>query len=141
MEKLRNNEDTSQSIKDALTTEKGQEAARSIFMATNKFHRDIMVLSAESVDAQFQLDISNKLINSDFAKLNAEAAVAELRKSINTNNLDKRQAEAWNNLLDRLKKSSPTTHDILIVLGMILNNAMSNYKAPILRTTSKQSTQ
>lgn len=127
MDKLRTSE-TDASIKQALTTEKGQDAARSIFMGANKFHRDILVLSTESVNARFELDIAEKLANSDFAKLNANAACEELRKSISTNELDARQKEAWNNLLNRLEKSSPTTHDILIVLGMIINNALTNYR-------------
>lgn len=127
MDKLRGSE-TDASVKQALTTEKGQDAARSIFLGANKFHRDIMVLSSESVNARFELDIAEKLANSDFAKLNAEAACAELRKSISTNELDSRQKEAWNNLLNRLEKSNPTIHDILIVLGMIVNNALTNYR-------------
>lgn len=127
LNKLRGSE-TDQGIKDALTTEAGQRTARAIFTGASHFHRDIMVLSTESLNAQFEAQITEELLKTDFAKMNAKAAVNELRKNISTDELDARQKEAWNNLLKRLEKTSPTTHDILIVLGMIVNNALTNYR-------------
>lgn len=114
------NEETHESIKQAASTETGQKVLRRIYESANQFHRDIMVLSSEEVNASFQIDLINALKNNDFAKLNGEAAAAQLSASIESYKLDERQKEAWNNMLNRLGRKGSLGSDIAIVLGMIV---------------------
>lgn len=106
---------------DIMGTETGQKQMRSIYEASSRFHRDISVLTAEEVSANFQQSIVTALSNSEFVKLNAEAACKQLEESIQTNELTREQKESWNNLIDRLKKNGSTTKDIVVVMGMIIS--------------------
>lgn len=121
---------TAESIKNATSTEAGQRILRNIYLAANHFHRDIMVLSAESVSASFQQSVISAMDNEEFAKLNSQAAIKYLKQNIETAELNTTQKEAWNNLINSLGKKGSTTRDIIVVLGMILNNAMSNWHMP-----------
>ena len=70
--------------------------------------------------------IWNFLNNSEYAKLNANTAVEQLKQMGEEAKLSGQQAEAWNNLIERLKKTNGTMADIAIVLGMICNRFISS---------------
>lgn len=114
-------------------TEAGQATLRRIYEANNKFERDIAVLSQETVDANFYKAITQELKKQGYESLNAEQAVAQLRKEISQAVLDKAQKDAWNRILDRLGKKGSTGSDVAIVLGLILNNALTNWKLPTVK--------
>lgn len=118
----RNGQTTDEEIKRATQTETGQKILREIYTGSNRFTRDIMVLSEETVSRSFQLSILNKLKEQGFIELNATAAIQQLKTSISTDELTQSQKDAWNNLLDRLGKKGSTGRDIAIILGMILSN-------------------
>lgn len=113
-----------------IHSEAGNQILRSIFIARNQMERDINVLSEESVNAKFQESIVKAMKDTDFAKMNAESAIAYLKQNIQTAELTATQKEAWNNLINKLGKKDTTWRDIVIVLGMIVNNAASNWKMP-----------
>lgn len=120
------NEDTDPILKTASTTEAGQKVLRTIYESANRFHRDIAVLSDEEISAHFHNKITRLLDNKGFAEKNAEAAIAQLKQEISTNELTETQKQAWNNLINRLGKKGSTTRDIIVVLGMILGNFASH---------------
>lgn len=125
-------------LETAMSTEQGQRQLRSIYIAGSRFERDIAVLSSEETNAEFQEQVMNAMKSQGFANLNAKAAIKYLETNIETAELNKTQKEAWNNLLGKLGKG--TTRDIIIVLGLILNNAMMNYKLPGIHTTNINNT-
>lgn len=123
--------DTNDTIKHATTTETGQKILREIYLGASRFHTEIMTLSTDAVSAEFQADILKAMQNEDFPKLNANAAIAHLRQNVSTSELTTQQKEAWNNLLHDIEtKHGSTAKDIIIILGMILNNGMSNWHMP-----------
>lgn len=111
-------------------TEAGQKVIRSIYMSANVFDRDIDVLSSDKVSANFQSELLRAMKKEGFIEMNAKAAIGYLKANIQTAELTETQKEAWNNLIDRLGGKGSTTRDIVVVLGMILNNAMSNWHMP-----------
>lgn len=121
---------TDETIRKATTTEAGQRILRGIYVSASRFHNDIVTLSSNAVSAQFQQQIIQAMQSTNFAELNAHAAIGYLRQNIETAELTTTQKEAWNNLLEGLGKKGSTTRDIVVVLGMILNNAMSNWRLP-----------
>lgn len=123
--------ETNDTIKHATTTETGQKILREIYLGASRFHTEIMTLSTDAISAEFQADIVKAMQNEDFAKMNAKAAVSHLRQNISTSELTTEQKNAWNNLLHDIEaKHGSTTKDIIIILGMILNNGMSNWHMP-----------
>lgn len=111
---------TDYSMYQKLNTEVGNKILRGIYEANNRLQRDIAELSSEEVDAKFQESIIKELQKTNFAELNAEAAIGELKANISTNELTENQKEAWNNLMDKLGKKGSTTRDIIVALCMIL---------------------
>lgn len=107
-------------------SEAGQKVLRAIYEASSRFHRDIMVLSQESVAANFQREVMEELNKMDYAKINAGAAIQQLKALKATAELTETQRDAWNNLIDKLGKKGSTTRDIVVVLGMILSNFASH---------------
>lgn len=114
-----------------LGTEAGQKTMRQIYMDSNRFERDIKVLSQEGVNAEFQQAIIKKMEQKGFAEQNARTAIAELKSIEETAKLTTEQKEAWNNIIERLQKTNSTTADIIIVASMILNQAASHWHNPI----------
>ena len=108
------------------STEAEIKILRNVFENANRFHRDIMVLSEESVNAKFQMELLEELNKEGFQKLNAEAAVAQLKTVKAASELTETQKEAWNNLIDKLGKKGSTMRDIVVVIGMILSNFASH---------------
>lgn len=126
LKKLRQSTTSDESVLMSLKTERGQEIARSIFNAANQFERDIAVLSDEKTSAEFNKSIVEKLNNTNFAELNAKQAIMELRAAAATNELTEQQKDAWNDLLKKLeKKHGTTTKDIIIVMGMLMQQFMN----------------
>lgn len=117
---------TDEEIRNAASTEAGQKTLREIYRAASTLNRDIMVLSEETVSASFQLEITRKLQEAEFAKLNAQAAISQLQALDATSELTEKQKNAWNNLLNKLGKKGSTLRDIVIVLGMVLGNYTKN---------------
>lgn len=115
---------------DYMSTELGQRTMRGIYIAEKRFNTDIDVLSSTSENVTFQSDLLKAMRNKDFIDMNAEAAQAYLRANIQTAELTETQKEAWNNLISKLGEKGSTTRDIIVVLGMILNNAASNWHMP-----------
>lgn len=113
-------------LRDSTTTEKGQNVLRQIYEAKYEMQKDIAVLSDNKTSAEFHKSITETLKKSDFASLNAENAIAELKKNVETNNLDGRQRQAFNNLLQKLENSGSTTSDIVITLLLLVNNYISS---------------
>lgn len=107
-------------------TEAGQKVLRAIYEASNRFHRDIIVLSQEAINASFQMEVMQELNKLDYAKTNAQAAIQQLKALKATAELTETQRDAWNNLIDKLGTKGSTTRDIVVVLGMILSNFASH---------------
>lgn len=114
-----------------LGTEAGQRTMRQIYMDSNRYERDIKILSQEGVNAEFQQAIIKKMEQKGFAEQNANTAIAELKSIEETAKLTTEQKEAWNNIIERLQKTNSTTADIIIVASMILNQAASKWHNPI----------
>lgn len=117
--------------KTKLTTEQGQRTLRAIYMASHQFNRDLAVLGEEQTNAAFQQSIITALKASDYAHTNAESVISSLRNNVETQNLNARQQAAWNHLLDGIaNKTNPDVADVIIMMAMLINNAMSNYNIP-----------
>lgn len=110
-----------------MGTEAGQKVMREIYMASNRFERDIQVLSYEGGNAQFQQNIINCLKKQGFAEQNAETAIKQMKAAGEMADLTARQKEAWNNVIAKLENLNSTTADIVIVASMILNQAASHW--------------
>lgn len=110
-----------------ISSEIGQRTLRGIYEANAKLERDIKVLSSEGVDAEFQKSITRALNKIDFANKNAEQIAQEFEKQIESDKLDTEQKRAWNNIIEKLKKKNSDVSDFIIVLGMILDRALTNY--------------
>lgn len=109
---------------------------RSIYRSEKQFSHDIAVLSSEEVNSKFTIQIVDAMQDKDFAKLNAEAAVAYLRANIQTADLTEQQKKAWNNLIEKLGEHGETFRDVTIVLASIINNAMMTYKLPAINNNN-----
>lgn len=114
-------------LKSAIYTEQGERTLRLIYTANNKLRSEIATLSETEINARFQISIVKALEEMDFAKLSAKETIQQLKTSISTEELNERQKDAWNRLLQRLENRNSTASDIAICLGLILNNALSNY--------------
>lgn len=110
-----------------MGTEIGQKTMREIYMASNRFERDIKILSYEGGNADFQQNIIDCLKKQDFAKQNAQTALKQIKAAGEMADLTERQKEAWNNVIKKLEKLNSTTADIVIVASMILNQAASHW--------------
>lgn len=114
-----------------IGTEAGQRTMRQIYMNTQRMDRDIKVLSEERVSADFQKSLMNCLQKKGFAELNAETAIKQLEAAGEAAELTKEQKGAWNNILERLRKTNSTAADIIIVASMILNQAASHWNGNV----------
>lgn len=122
--RLCNNTDNSNLLKE-INTEKGNKLLRNIYMNVARLDNEIEILSAERVAANFQKSIMNALKNEDFANLNGKAVIAQLKAITQTNDLTAEQKGAWNRLLNKIEKRyGETGKDIVLILGMILQNYM-----------------
>lgn len=110
-----------------ISSEVGQKILRGIYEANAKLERDIKVLSNEGVDADFQKSLAKALNEIDYANKNANAIAAEFEKQVEAANLEKSQREAWNNIINKLKAKNSDASDWVIVIGMILDRALTNY--------------
>lgn len=115
-------------IKLTIGTEAGQKTMRQIYMNANRFERDIKVLSQEGVNAEFQEKVLKLMSEKGFAEQNAKTTIEQLKALEETSKLTVEQKQSWNDILDRLRKTNSTMADIVIVLGMIFNNAATNWK-------------
>lgn len=118
-------------VKDYSYTENGQKTLRKIWLDSNRYDRDIEVLSAEGVSASFAKSITQALKKEGFIEQNATTAVKQLKAAAETADLTTEQKGAWNDLIERLGKKSETAKDIVIVLGMILANYAANANVKI----------
>lgn len=115
----------------SVDTEQAQRTLRAIYMASHQFNRDIAVLGEEQTNAVFQQSIITALKAADYAHANAESVIASLRNNVETQSLNARQQAAWNHLLDGIaNKTNPDVADVVIMMAMLINNAMSNYNIP-----------
>lgn len=103
-------------------------------MARKDFATEISKLSEEKISSEFQLQVLEAMDNENFQKLNAKAAVGYLRSNIETAELNETQKKAWNNLLNKLGEENDTVRDIVVVLSLMFNNAMSNWHMPNITT-------
>lgn len=122
---------------DIFSTEKGQKTLRSIWIARKHFNTQIAELSSQEVSAKFQENILKAMEDEDFIKLNAKAAVGYLKANIGTAELTERQKNAWLRLLDKFGDEGDWKQDLIIILGMIVNNAASNWKMPTIKQNHK----
>ena len=106
-----------------MSSEYGQKVMRDIFINSNRFDRDISILSAEGVSADFQKKLINLLDQKGYAEQSAETAFKQAEAAAEAADLTKEQKGAWNNILERLRKTNGTAADIIIVASMILNQA------------------
>lgn len=115
-------------LTDYMQTEMGMKQLRNLYMSANRFDRDIKILSEEGVNAEFQESVLKAMNKKDFADQNATSAIEQLKAVAETSKLTVEQAGAWNDILERIGKKNETAKDVLIVLGMIFNQAASNWK-------------
>lgn len=112
----------------AIGTEAGQKTMREIYLASNRFERDINVLAYEGGNANFNKNIIECLQKKGFEEQNAEVALKQLQAAAEVADLTAEQKSAWNNILEKMRKMNSTTADIVIVASMILNQAASHWK-------------
>lgn len=114
-----------------------RRALQKIYTATYYLDREVATLTNETVAAEFYTNITNQLEKENFADWNAQSTVAYLKQNVQTNKLDEQQKRAWNNLLDRVGKKSETAKDVLLIIGMILDKALTQYRLPSIETGGK----
>lgn len=119
-----------QSIITALASEAGMRTMRDIYTARHQLSHDIAILTKEQVSAEFQKKVINAMNSTEFANLNAKSACKYLETQISAAELTKTQKDAWNNLLNKIGEKNETLRDVVVVIGMIFNQAMSNYNIP-----------
>lgn len=127
--KARRDADSSQNERTKLIigTEYGQKVMRRIYMDSNRFERDIKVLSEEGVSANFQKAVMQALQKKGFAEQNAEVAIKQMAAAGEAADLTKEQKAAWNNIIEKLRRTNSTAADIAIVAAMVLNQGLSHW--------------
>lgn len=128
---LARNSEGGEKILARIATEYGQKTMRNIFIQSNRFERDIKVLSEEGVNANFQKNLLNMLSKEGFAEQNAKTAIKQLEAAGEAADLTKEQKAAWNNIIERMQRTNGTAADIIIVASMILNQAASHWNVKI----------
>lgn len=128
---LAHNSEGGEKILARMGTEYGQKTLRNIFIQSNRFERDIKILSEEGVNADFQKNLLNMLSKEGFAEQNAKTAIKQLEAAGEAADLTKEQKAAWNNIIERLQRTNGTAADIIIVASMILNQAASHWNIKI----------
>lgn len=105
-------------------------ALKQIYTNSLRLGRDISIIQGEKGNAEFNLKVLEALDKKDFADANAESIVQYLRQNVETNKLTEQQKQAWNNLLEEVGKRSKTAKQVLLVIGMMLDKVMSEYRLP-----------
>lgn len=123
-----------------IGTEYGQQTMRNIYMNAERFDRDINVLSAEGVDAEFQKSIIQILSNNGGAEQSASTMLEQMKAAEQGAKLTNEQQSSWNHIIEKLRAKNSTAADIIIVLAMILNQAASNWSLPNVRYNHNTST-
>lgn len=114
----------------SINSEDGQQTLRQVFLSAHSFNSELAAFKANKVNADFATRVTNAMNTEEFAKANADAALKSLQAAAATSALTESQRNAWNDVIERLKKWNATAADIVIVVSMILNNAMSHYNMP-----------
>lgn len=106
------------------------EALKQIYTNSLRLGKDISVIQGEKGNAEFNLKVLEALDKKDFADNNAESIVQYLKQNVETNKLTEEQKKAWNDLLEEVGKRSKTAKQILLIIGMMIDKAMSEYRLP-----------
>lgn len=115
-----------------------QRALRKVYTATYYLDREVAVLTSDKVSADFNKSLITAMKKEDFANWNAKSAVQYLKQNVESNKLDEQQKKAWNDLLERVGRKSETGKDILLIIGMILDKALTQYRLPSIQPTTIQ---
>lgn len=109
-------------------TEETTQTLRNYYEGIQKYETNLTTLANIGAENEFYTSLTKALNTEDFINLSVQDAKAKLKASVETNNLTEEQKGAWNRLLNRMEDG--TTKDILIVCGLMINNALTNYNAP-----------
>lgn len=123
--------------KKGQANEYDRRALQKIYLSSYYIDREIATLTNDKVSSDFYKSVTESLNKEDFAKWNAESTVQYLKQNVETNKLDESQKAAWNNLLERIGKRNETAKDVLLIIGMILDKALTQYKLPNIETGGK----
>lgn len=117
-----------------VKSETAVQAMRDYYEANKKFGANLTTLQNIRINNDFNSSLISALNTDEFIELTTNDAIQRLRNNVETNKLNSTQKKSWNDLLEKMKDG--TTKDILIVCGMILNNALQNYNMPNFRNTT-----
>lgn len=106
------------------------EALKQIYTNSLRLGKEISVIQGEKGSAEFNLKVLEALNKKDFANNNAESIVQYLKQNVETNKLTEEQKKAWNDLLEEVGKRSKTAKQVLLIIGMMIDKAMSEYRLP-----------
>lgn len=111
-------------------SENEMEALKQIYINSLRLGRDISTIQGDKGNADFNLKVLEALDKQDFANANADSIIQYLKQNVETNKLTEEQKKAWNNLLEEVGKRSKTAKQVLLVIGMMIDKAMSEYRLP-----------
>lgn len=126
-------------VKDYINTEKGANSLWQIYLNANRYETQIQALSTEKTSSKYNESLIKALnaVNAEgktFAEWSAESALSYLKQNVTTNELTEEQKGAWQRLLDKLGKKESSTRDMVLILGMILNQAATHWHMPTINT-------
>lgn len=105
-------------IQTLIHTENGQRVLRDIYINSKEQSANIAALNKQQTNDELATQILKVLNKEGYSELSAQEQLEALRRSVETNKLDKETNEAWNNLLNKL--GDGTKQDTAIVIALLL---------------------
>lgn len=122
---MKNAAENNNFIKDALNTQRGQDTLKKIYYNAKEFQTELAQLNEQKLNANFGANVMQIINNAENQNLKADTVIQELKTTKAIGELTEQQKDAWLKLIDGMKNEDAKT--LFIVLGMFINNAMSNW--------------
>ena len=120
-------------FKSAINTENGQRILRDIYINSKEQSANIAALNKQETNDELATQILKVLNKEGYAELSAQEQIEALKRSVETNKLDKETSEAWNNLIEKL--GDGTKQDTAIVIGLLLRTLIGQTNLSATRST------
>lgn len=129
--------------KGVLSTEKVAKFIRNVYEQAHRTETSVAQMLGDKEYANFMYDLYDKLNSEDFAKLSADAQIAEMRHIVETQNLEADKKEVINKMFEGIENENLRAFVMILYmlgdryLGSINGNIGANFNRS--NTTSRSS--
>lgn len=116
-----------ESTKQFIHTERGQTILRSIYESSHKTETDVQKMLGDRGYSLIMQQIVEKLNENGFAELSAQAQVNDLKRIVESSELQTEQKKVINDLFDKIENEN--IRSIAIILYMIANRYLGSINA------------